>query len=241
MPEAGESPSMTSGKFSGCSGVLFDFGGTLDAAGDHWLDRFFALYRKAGLDLPQNEIKRAFYFADELCCADPRVDALGFRALMHHHVGLQFTALDLEAPEICAQMADDFCRQSEFFLHRNARLLRRAKLRFRMGLVSNFYGNVAVICEETGLAGSLDVILDSGRFGKGKPDAEIFLAALDALSLPPEHVIFVGDSYERDMVPARALGMKTVWLKGPNPRIPIQAEAADACIFRLTELERLIA
>ena len=232
---------MSGGQFSGCAGVLFDFGGTLDADGDHWLDRFFALYEKADLGVSRDEIKRAFYHADAHCCTDPQVDSLGLRALMRHHIGLQFAALGLEAPDICGQMADDFCRQSEVFLRRNAPLLQRTRSRFRTGLVSNFYGDVAVICAEAGLAESLDVILDSSRFGAGKPDAEIFLAALRALCLPPEQTIFVGDSYERDMVPARGLGMKTVWLKGPNPRLPAQAGAVDACIAQLTELESLLA
>lgn len=106
--------------------------------------------------------------------------------------------------------------------------------------MSNFYGNVACLCREAGLDESLDVILDSNRIGMSKPDAEIFRIALSRLSLPPERVVFVGDSYERDMIPSRELGMKTIWLKGPNPRVPEGAGPVDAWIGSLPELEVLL-
>jgi len=60
-------------KFRECKALLFDFGGTIDADGEHWLDRFFALYEDEGLDFRQEEIKRAFYHADAVCHADPGV------------------------------------------------------------------------------------------------------------------------------------------------------------------------
>lgn len=43
-----------------------------------------------------------------------------------------------------------------------------------------------------------------------------------------------------NIIPARDLGMKTIWLKGPNPRIPLNAGPVDAWISSLSELEVLI-
>jgi len=227
-------------KFQHCKAILFDFGGTLDSDGEHWLDRFYELYEQAGLDFPPSEIKRAFYQADALCCADPNMVSLGLRAMMKNHVHLQFRALNVEDVEKEDVLVDAFCKKSEKFLRRNARLLNRVRHFYRLGLVSNFYGNVATLCREAGLAESLDVILDSTEVGIGKPDPRIFRMALQKLNLSPEQAIFVGDSYERDMMPARALGMKTVWLRGPHPRIPLNAGPVDAWISSLTELETLI-
>lgn len=48
-------------RFHGCKPILFDFGGTLDSDGEHWLDRFYALYGDVGLRIPVSEIKEAFY------------------------------------------------------------------------------------------------------------------------------------------------------------------------------------
>ncbi len=109
-----------------------------------------------------------------------------------------------------------------------------------MGLVSNFYGNVLALCREAGLSESLEVVLDSALLGFGKPEPAIFQAALERLQLPAGEVIFVGDSYERDMLPARSLGMRTVWLQG-RPASPLPAAGpVDARISSLPQLAALL-
>lgn len=222
------------------AGILFDFGGTLDSDGEHWLDRFYTLYEKAQLRVPAQEIKRAFYEAEDRCKGNPKVIDLGLRPLMEYHVHVQFESLDLKAAGTEKSMARSFCSRSERFLKRNALLLNALKRRYRLGVVSNFYGNVAVLCREAGLAEFLHVILDSVALGVEKPDHRIFLTALSRLNLPASRVVFVGDSYHRDIVPARELGMKTVWLPGPNPRTPVHAGRADARISSLSELSRVM-
>jgi len=231
---------MPDDRFNNCKGILLDFGGTLDSDGEHWLDRFYALYETASLGVPQPEIKRAFYAADGLLCNDPSVTEMGLRPLMEYHVRLQFKALNIVDPERANQMVDAFCTQTEGYLRRNAQILERLTRRYRLGVVSNFYGNVARLCEEAGFSASLEVILDSTRLGIGKPNPEIFRIALNRLGLSPEETLFVGDSYDRDMMPARKIGMKTVWLKGPNPRIPPHAAPPDATLSSLTGLEALL-
>lgn len=227
-------------KFDKVAGILFDFGGTLDSDGEHWFDRFCALYGQAGLNLPLPDIKRAFYEADDCCKKNPALLHAGLRSLMEYHVHVQFKKLNLKAKRTERTMAHSFCERTEHFLARNALLLNTMKGRFRMGVVSNFYGNVSVLCEEAGLAKSLDVIVDSGKLGIEKPDHGIFLAALDGLQLPPSRVAFVGDSYDRDMVPARELGMKTIWMFGPNPRMPLNEARTDAWISSLMDLPEVI-
>jgi len=90
------------------------------------------------------------------------------------------------------------------------------------------------------LSDSLEVILDSVEIGVSKPDPEIFRIALRKLNLSPAQAIFVGDSYERDIMPAQQLGVRTIWLKGPNPRIPENAEPPDCEISSLMELEAIV-
>jgi putative hydrolase of the HAD superfamily len=227
-------------RFHGCKAILFDFGGTLDSDGEHWLDRFYALYQDQGFQIPLSEIKRAFYHADGLCSSNSQVVSFGLRPLMKYLVHLQFKALDLGDDAKEQELVEMFCSKSERFLRRNALLLSRFRHWYRLGLVSNFYGNVATLCKEAGLEESLDVILDSAQIGISKPDPGIFRTALERLRLDPGKVIFVGDSYERDMIPAREAGMRTIWLKGPNPRIPSNAGPVDAWISSLSELEVLI-
>jgi putative hydrolase of the HAD superfamily len=231
---------MSTPDFAHCEAILFDFGGTLDSDGEHWLDRFYELYGQAGFSLPPAEIKRAFYAADQLCYNDPKVVTMGLRSLMKHHVRIQFAAMDLKDSVKEEQIIERFCTKTERTLQRNAQLLKRLKPVYRLGLISNFYGNVAELCREASLADLLDVIVDSAEIGISKPDPEIFRVALAKLELIPARAIFVGDSYERDIAPARSLGMKTIWLKGPNPRIPEHAEQPDFEIASLMELGPIV-
>lgn len=227
-------------KFRGCKAILFDFGGTLDSDGEHWLDRFYALYERVGLKIPPSEIKRAFYHADDRCSCDPEIISMGLRPLIKRHVYWQFLALSLTDNDRERNLVEGFCAKSEHFLSRNAPLLHRMRNRYRLGLVSNFYGNVATLCEEAGFAKAFDAIIDSALIGISKPNPEIFRAVLDRLRLPPSEAICVGDSFERDMIPSRELGMNTIWLKGPNPRMPENAGPVDVSISSLSELEVLI-
>lgn len=226
---------------NGCSGILFDFGGTLDSDGDHWLDRFYDLYETVGLRVSQAAIKEAFYQADRSCCDDPQVNDWGLRHLMAHHVRLQFSALDLAMPAAEADLVDRFCTRMEGCLQHNRKLLERLARRYRLGVVSNFYGNVAALCREANLSDLFRVILDSVRIGFGKPDPRIFQMALAQMELPVDRVAFVGDSYDRDMIPAGVLGLRTIWLKGPKPRIPDGAPPVDGVITKLSELEQWLA
>ena len=226
--------------FRECRALLFDFGGTIDSDGEHWLDRFFALYEDTGLEVPREEIKRAFYHADAACHADPGVPSMGLRPLLDRHVRFQFEALSLSDGGIEGQLTHRFCAKAEQVLRERAGLLEYMKTRFRLGIVSNFFGNLERVLEEALLAGSLETIIDSGRVGVSKPDLAIFRLALERLDLPPEQVAFVGDSYERDMMPSALMGMKTIWLKGPHPRMPEKAPPVDDVITRLSDIEVLV-
>ncbi|MGA3174272.1 MAG: HAD family hydrolase [Syntrophorhabdales bacterium] len=227
-------------EFRECRALLFDFGGTIDSDGEHWLDRFFSLYEGEGLAFQRDEIKRAFYEADSACHADAGIPSLGFRSLVNRHVRFQFDALGFRDAKTQGLLVDRFCDRAEHFFSLRTGLFRCLQDRFRAGVVSNFFGNLEVVLEEAGLAGAFEVVIDSGRVGFSKPDHRIFGLALDRLGLPPGQVIFVGDSYERDMVPSKELGIKTIWLKGPNPRVPENAPPVDAVITRLAELEALV-
>jgi FMN phosphatase YigB (HAD superfamily) len=85
----------------------------------------------------------------------------------------------------------------------------------------------------------LAVVVDSAVCGLSKPDPAIFALALARLGLPPRRALFVGDSLQQDVVPARAAGLRTAWLVGAG-ELPA-ASPADVCLRSLGDLERLLA
>lgn len=225
-----------------CTAILFDYGGTLDSDGRHWLTRFFALYGEAGLDIPEPEITRAFYHAVDTCYGDTRVASLGLKPLIDYHVHLQFDALGIRDELNERRLAGKFHSDCASFLKDRIGLLGRMKTSYRLGIVSNFYGNLETILREAGLSRFFEVVVDSNRVGLRKPDPEIFLLALTRLKLKGSEVIFVGDSLARDVIPAMKTGMKAVWLKPEDGASGVERQSAAShdSIARLSDLEELL-
>jgi len=84
---------------------------------------------------------------------------------------------------------------------------------YKMGLLSDFPPETKL--EYMGLSGIWDTVLCSEQCGALKPHACSFKALSAALALPPEKILYVGNSYPYDVVGASRVGMKTAWLKSP--------------------------
>ena len=220
------------------SGLLFDFGGTLDSDGGHWLNRFWDLYPAIGLgDIPRERIKEAFYWADEQAEHHPAMRQADYRTMMELHVGWQFSKLGLRDAAKVKTTAAAFSKPAIRILNRNRHVLEHlSAVGFKMGVLSNFYGNVEVLCREAQFHPYLATVLDSAIVGLRKPDPAFFKRAVDDLKLNPSQIAFIGDSFERDMVPAKALGMTTYWLIGDSTKPPPQPSIVDYVIHSLEDL-----
>jgi putative hydrolase of the HAD superfamily len=69
-----------------------------------------------------------------------------------------------------------------------------------------------------------------------KPDPAIFLCAADRLGLPPSSIMMVGDSFDRDIRPAKTVGMQTAWLEGAVGRDCPAPALADLRLRALADL-----
>jgi FMN phosphatase YigB (HAD superfamily) len=83
--------------------------------------------------------------------------------------------------------------------------------------------------------------------GLVKPDPALFEAALAAAQVPARNAVMVGDSLDKDVVPARALGMRAIWVVTDAPGRERQAERRDervppgvAVAHELREVERIL-
>ena len=75
--------------------------------------------------------------------------------------------------------------------------------------------------QKLGLEKWLDCLVTSEEAGKEKPAPVMFQLCLDKMKLDSREVLFVGDSYERDVEGARKSGMNVVWLtEKPVRRMP---------------------
>jgi len=225
-------------KIQNTKALLFDFGGTLDAPGLPWRERFFRLWRDEGDDVSRKRFDRAFFVADDvLVGAIPETLSLAETVeRLARGVAQGLGSGDESLPD---RVAARFCEDSRKNLSRSAGLLERLASRYKLAVVSNFYGNLPAVCREAGLDRFLSAAVDSTIIGCSKPDPAIFHAALEKIPADPTESVFVGDSLERDMAGARGVGMRHVLLAGESPdgRRPCCPE--DAVIRSLDELAEM--
>lgn len=90
-------------------------------------------------------------------------------------------------------------------------------------------------------------IFIEGEIGFGKPDPRVMEMAREAVSLEPAEILFVGNSYHHDVVPAQEAGWLTAWIRresdvspssrsGKPDELPEGATPPDLTINDLREL-----
>lgn len=219
--------------------VLFDFGGTLDANAVSWKRRFFGLFSEEGVTAAPDAFDRCFYTADDALVA-ALSPASSLRETVERLTAGVADRLAWRDDAAIARVAGRFLAEARESLRESAALLSRLAPRYRLGVVSNFYGNLHTVCEETGLARHLGVVVDSTRAGVLKPDPRIFRLALDALGVSDTLATFIGDSFDRDMQGARAAGLRHAWLVGDSDPARPPCCPGDAVLRRLQDLEAVL-
>jgi putative hydrolase of the HAD superfamily len=84
-------------------------------------------------------------------------------------------------------------------------------------VVSNADGTIERLLADAGICQvgpgpgvELAAVVDSGAVGVAKPDPAIFELALDIVGLPADRAVHIGDTYQYDVVGARAAGVHPV-------------------------------
>lgn len=227
--------------------LLFDFGGTLDADGVAWKERFHALYRADGLDVAGDAFAPAFYAAD-----DPLVGGLPSTTDLSGTVLALTANLENELARRCARtmtgndgdrgrrIASGFMSESAATFERNRPVLKAMSERYRLGIVSNFYGNLEAVCEGAGLSSFFSVMVDSHCVGAQKPDPAIFRAALERLGATPEKTVLIGDSLRRDREGARRMGMRFIWVAPQDVQAGQSERPAEPAVADLRDIAKVV-
>jgi HAD superfamily hydrolase (TIGR01549 family) len=242
--------------------IFFDFGGTLDYP-RHWLDRFLTHYHTAGINLTRAQLDLGFDHATRVAYRSTQALAdYGLVELIDYLVRLQIAFLGRHGPEelrenlatvaggrrldeVAGWITQSFVAESREGFATSRKLLKVLSGRFRMGIVSNFYGNLGNILAEADLAGFFGAVADSSQLEIFKPDPRIFTYAMERLGSVPSETAMVGDSLGKDCLPAQKLGITAIWLRNPQPdgektEITERTQFSQAfTIDTLAELEHL--
>ncbi|HSV63039.1 MAG TPA: HAD family hydrolase [Chthoniobacterales bacterium] len=213
--------------------ILFDMGGTLDGDGLHWQDRFTALYQNFGVPVS----RETFDEAERRANNDDAIASCDFQEMIEHYVKWQMAHLGLTNPQLEQHLINGFVAPARQAAGANVELLAElAERGFELGVVSNGCGNVEKLCADFGYAPFLSIVVDSRRVGLFKPDPAIFVYAAEKLGRAPGEILMVGDSFDRDVGPAKKIGMKTAWLEGAGPRDCPEPSLVDLRLRALADL-----
>jgi HAD superfamily hydrolase (TIGR01662 family) len=81
---------------------------------------------------------------------------------------------------------------------------------YRLGIVSNWSWNLRDRVAQVELDSYFEIVWASAYAGCNKPHLDIFHQALGQMNLPPDRALYVGDSYQHDVIGARNAGMDVV-------------------------------
>jgi 2-haloacid dehalogenase len=120
--------------------------------------------------------------------------------------------------------------------------LRELRNRFRIAIISNVDDDLFAVTEPK-LGIKFNEVITAQQAQAYKPALKIFELALSRIAVPVGGVLHVGQSLYHDVIPAKSLGLATVWVNRPSARCGIgPVKAVDARPdFEVNSLAELVA
>lgn len=204
-------------------GIIFDYGATLDTCGNHWGQVIWHAYQFADVPVSESDYRTAYVHVERTLATNKIImPDFTFDAVLSTKLQMQLAYLRdnkvLDVPQLELDIMHDvmltyLARNLKRTLDHSRFVLETLRKRYPLVLVSNFYGNIKTILDDYLLLELFEDVIESAVVGVRKPDPKIFALGIETLKLPAEKVMVVGDSFDKDIVPAHALGCPTAWFK----------------------------
>jgi 2-haloacid dehalogenase len=104
--------------------------------------------------------------------------------------------------------------------------LRALHKRYKLAIISNIDNDLFAETHKH-LDFEFDVVVTAEQARSYKPSINNFKMALRTMAIPPDRLLHVGQSVYHDVVPARSLGIATVWVNRKSARPGIGAVRAS--------------
>ena len=224
-------------------GYIFDYGGTLDTGGQHWGKVIWHAYEHLQVPVSEADFRDAYVHAERTLGKNPIIKPdFTFYKTLETKISLQLEYLHQQGhlshhTSYIKPLTSHLYEATVAEAARSREVLLELKKQYPMILVSNFYGNIATVLNEFKLDGIFDTIIESAVVGVRKPDPQIFTLGVEALGMQPDEVVVVGDSMDKDIIPASKAGCHTVWFKGEGwTNDPVDETNAERVITALKQL-----
>lgn len=203
-------------------GIIFDYGGTLDTNSRHWSEVLWSKYEEYHVPVGKADFREAYVYGERTLARIPLVkpednfhDVLCIKTKLQIEYLIEQGKLEqTDAMEYAVKIADSCYQYVLSVLEKTRPVVQSLSRKYKLVLVSNFYGNIRSVLKDFELDDFFSDVIESSVVGVRKPDPAIYRLGVEVLKLPAENVLVVGDSFSKDMVPAKTVGCKVAWLKG---------------------------
>ena len=111
--------------------------------------------------------------------------------------------------------------------------------RYKIGIIANQLPGMQERLNKMGIAKFVSQTISSAEEGIFKPNPSIFRLALQRAGCTAENSVMIGDRLDNDIIPAKAVGMRTVWVKQGLGGLAVpknQSETPDITVSNVAEI-----
>lgn len=146
---------------------------------------------------------------------------------------------DLETAKLLGVELTKWHKEDEILYGDASKCLEILSSRYEIGIIANQSLGTRQRLEQHGVLQYIDLVIASAEEGVAKPDKKIFEIALEGANCKPDNAIMIGDRIDNDIIPAKLLGMHTIWIKqgfGQYWNITEDVEKADYVVHSLMDI-----
>ena len=150
---------------------------------------------------------------------------------------------DLEVARELGVSLPKWYMEDEFLYDNAIQCFETLSKKYKIGIIANQSLGTEERLGHQGILKFINLIVASAEEGVAKPDRRIFEIALERSNCKPVNAIMIGDRIDNDIIPAKRMGMNTIWIKqgfGQYWNIKEEIEKPDFVINNLTELCNLL-
>lgn len=205
-------------------GIIFDYGGTIDTNSRHWAEVLWEKYQEFNVPVDKASFREAYVHGERSLAKFPLIKPEhNFHDMLNIKLNIQISYLIengkidgslAEKYNYAKSIADSSYRYVLDVLQKTRPVVEQLSSEYKLVLVSNFYGNIETVLKDFGLYDYFSGIIESSVVGVRKPDPAIYRLGVEAIGLPAGEILVVGDSFSKDVIPAKSVGCKVAWLKG---------------------------
>ena len=130
-------------------------------------------------------------------------------------------------------------KEDEILYDDTVKCLELLHQKYKIGIIANQSLGTEKRLKEYNILKYIDLVIASAEENAWKPNKRIFEIALERSNCSPSNAVMIGDRIDNDIIPAKAIGMHTIWIKQglhQHWNIASQAEMPDYAVTKLIEI-----